>query len=94
MVSLSSALLKEVEGIEFFKDFFEVGIYEDGRDIGEERPYLIRVGLDQNAAGSSYVQYQGCTLSCTINAKAGYFDPKQCIRFKFDKSNVVETVSF
>ncbi|CAD5226387.1 unnamed protein product [Bursaphelenchus okinawaensis] len=94
MATLNSALLKEIEGIDFYKQFFLAGIYEDGRETDSERPYLVRVGLDENAAGSSYVQYQGCTLSCTVIPKAGYYDPLQCVRFKFEKSNVVDKREF
>ncbi|CAD5230832.1 unnamed protein product [Bursaphelenchus xylophilus] len=94
MTTLNSALLKEIEGLDFYKEFFVAGIYEDGRETDAERPYLVRVGLDQNAAGSSYVQHNGCTLSCTVIPKAGYYDPLQCIRFRFEKSNAVPKKEF
>lgn len=35
-------ILKEVQGIDFYKLFFAEDIYEDGRELTEERPYLIK----------------------------------------------------
>lgn len=95
MASASVEILKEIEGLDFYKPFFDEGIYEDGRELTDERPYLIKVGLEKDAAGSSFVQYQGSVVSCRINAKAGYYDPKQCIRFKIERANCIpKVVSF
>lgn len=90
----SVEILKEVQGIDFYKFFFDEGIYEDGRELNEDRPYLIKVGLDKNAAGSSFVQWQGSVVSCRVTAKAGYYDPKQCVRFKFERTNCIPKASF
>lgn len=89
MSSGNIEILKEVQGLDFYRLFFDEGIYEDGRELTEERPYLIKVGLDKSAIGSSFVQYQGSVLSCKVTAKAGFYDPKQCIRFKFERANCI-----
>jgi hypothetical protein len=92
MTSENIELLKEIQGIDFFKPFFELAIYEDGREITCERPYVIKTGLEKSAAGSSFVQYQGSVVSCRVVAKAGFYDPKQCLRFHFKRDNQVSKV--
>jgi exosome complex RNA-binding protein Rrp42 (RNase PH superfamily) len=87
-------ILKEVQGLEYYKPFFDKEIYEDGRKVSEERPYLIKVGLNKHAAGSSFVQCQGSVVSCHVNAKAGYYDPKQCVRFKLERANCIPKREF
>lgn len=88
----SAGILKEVEGFNFFKPFFDEGIYEDGRELNEQRPYVVRTGINRNAHGSSYVQYQGATVSCAVTAKAGFVDPLRCIRFKIERATSVSKV--
>ncbi|KAI6190635.1 hypothetical protein M3Y97_00140100 [Aphelenchoides bicaudatus] len=90
----NTEILKEVQGLDFYKVFFDQKIYEDGRELSEDRPCVIKAGLDRNAAGSSFVQYQGCVVSCKVTAKAGYYDPKQCVRFRFERANCIPKREF
>ncbi|KAI6229536.1 hypothetical protein M3Y95_00541200 [Aphelenchoides besseyi] len=90
----SAAILKEIEGLDFYKQFFDEEIYEDGRGLDEDRAYVIKTGLDSEAVGSAYVQYQGSTVSCKVIAKAGYTNKSQCLKFKLERSNCVPKREF
>ncbi|KAI6202266.1 hypothetical protein M3Y96_00930000 [Aphelenchoides besseyi] len=89
----SAAILKEIEGLDFYKQFFDEEIYEDGRGLDEDRAYVIKTGLDSAAVGSAYVQYQGSTVSCKVIAKAGYTNKSQCLKFKLERSNCVPKIN-
>ncbi|VIO92733.1 Uncharacterized protein BM_BM11093 [Brugia malayi] len=65
---MTADLLKLCDPTAYYNQFLSEAIYPDGRSINSFRPILLRMGVNERSAGSSFARQGGATVTCNIEA--------------------------